>query len=242
MEIRKIFADLNDTFIKSPYGNPDVAAVHELDKEFPGVFRYAVNKLSGFGSWEDRVIRAFESLEGIPEFRYYDALEKVTEKVQVPDPVKKTFDKISDTVNEVIVISGCSDYALKTIVEKKLKPLLDANFILFGTKLNVGKDGCFKKFVKRIYGYSERAKIAKELKNGEFSVNIGDNKSNINWGMVREGDYGILLADWNKCDRKGNIFYARQKILPVVIDQILKEEKSTRKSKMFMSIPICKTV
>ena len=240
MEIRKIFADLNDTLTVSPYGNPDVAVVRDLNKEFPGIFRYAVDKLLVRGSWEDRVMEAFKSLSifGVPEDRYYSAAERVVEKIEVPEPVKRTFEKVSNTVNGVIVFTACTQYISKSIVEEKLEPLLDAEFIIFGTKLGVDKHGLFTR-IKRIYGYADRAKIAKELKNGEVSLNIADNHSNVNQGMIREGTYGALLSNWNSCDREGNIFYARPKHLPVVVDQILKEEKSIQRDYRINLPPVC---
>ncbi len=106
----KIFSDLNETLVSSKYGNLDVAIVRELDKEFPGLFRAAMNELSEIASWEDRVSRAFKVLGTykVPKEKYISAAQRLLEKIEVPEPVIKTLEKVSDVLNGLYIFTGSS--------------------------------------------------------------------------------------------------------------------------------------
>lgn len=222
-----MFADLNDTLIRSRYGNPDLAVARDLNEEFPGIFRHVVNEISDIASWEDRVMRSFKTLDtfGVSKDSYLSAAERVVEKIEVPEPVKKSFEKVSDILSGVFVPTGNSQDISDMIVEKKLKPLLPdyVEFRAFGTALHVDGLGYFTGKIKKIYGYHERIELVRGYKNGEASVGVADNYSHVNLGMVTEADFGILLSkNWGSCDREGNIIYVRPKHLHVAIDQFLR--------------------
>jgi hypothetical protein len=224
----KIFADLNDTLIISQCRNPDLAVACKLDKEFPGIFRYVLEKISDIASWEDRITEAFKALNifEVPRSKYLSAAENIVKRIEVPEAVKKSFDRVSDVLTGVYAITGNSQDISDLILEKKLKPLLPGHVELrgFGTELYVDELGYYTGKIKKIYGYCERVKLVRNLKNSEVSINIADNYSSVNQGMIREGDYGILLSKaWDECDRKGNVFYVRPNLLHVAIDQVLRE-------------------
>ena len=243
MEIRKIYSDLNDTLIVSPRGNSDLAIVHDIDKKYTGIFRYAVDQLSTVDSWETHVFRAFESLGKfkVSEKDYYSVAEKVSEKITVPESVKKTFEKVSDDITELITFTGSSKYISKLIVDKKLRPLIPeyVTIINLATELDVDENGIFTGKVKKIYGYNDRAEIVRKLRNNESSIGIADNHNNLNLGMIKESTFGIFLSENNSCDRQGNIFYARPHQLPIVVDHILREESTKKTSE---ELKICKWI
>ncbi|MGC8812393.1 MAG: hypothetical protein ACP5O8_02290 [Candidatus Aenigmatarchaeota archaeon] len=232
----KVFADLNETLINSNYGNLDVAIVRELDKEFPGIFRSAMEKLSEIASWESRVLEAFKVLGAykVPREKYLSVAQNLVEKVEVPEPVVKSFEKASDVLSGVYTFTGSSQEVAEIIAEKKLKPLIPSytELMVFGTILYHDENGLYSGKIGKLYGYNERKEMVKKLKVGDVAVGIADNYTTVNQGMVREGNYGIFLSKkWNSIDRQGNIFYVRPKHLHIAIDQILNE-----------SLPVCKWI
>jgi len=226
MDINAIVTDVMGTQIISAFDNLDLFAVRKINESHPGILRDVLNELTNVSSWEYRVAKAYEALikHKVPEYAYISAAQKAVKNAIVPESVEKAFKMVKNTLEKVTFVSGCSTYTLNPVVESKLKPLTNAHIKAFGSELGVS-DGRFNS-VNKIYGRIERIGLVREaVENDGITVAIGDNDSNVNLDMVREGDYGIYISRWNSPDRKGKIFYARPDQLHVVFRQILKEDK-----------------
>jgi len=229
----KIFTDLNETLVNCKYKNLDAAIAEELNKEFPGIFRDAMNELCEIASWEDKVMKAFKVLGKykVPKEKYIRAAYNLVEEVEVPEPVIKSFEKVYDVITGLYIFTGSSQDVAELIVKEKIKPLIPsyAELMVFGTVLQEDK-GIYTGRIGKLYGFNERKEMVEELKPGDVSVGIADNSTTVNQGMVRSGNYGIFLSKkWDQIDRQGNIFFVRPKHLHVAIEQILNE-----------SLPVCK--
>ena len=233
MQVNTVIMDLMNTAVECTSGHPEVATARYLDSAHPGILRDVLDVVTEKCSWENRTKKGYQTLHPhqVREDEYREAAEIVVKDlVYVPKPVKKTFDKLSRGLETVVTVSGLSRIMSELIKEYKLMSIVgDAEIITFGTKLPVDNDGYFEEKVEKIYGYEEREKIARTFRGNGISLVIGDNKSDINLGMVEIGSYGALIANWNRINRKGNLFCGRIIHLPVIADQILGEAPSVYK-------------
>ena len=204
MEIDTAVFDVIDTVIGCNGPHPEYLTAKYLDRKHPGISRDVKDVLINTQNWRDRTEKGYQKLNifGVSLDDYKEAAEYVVDNnLYVHKPAQKALERLSKSLEVAVPVSGVSDIMLDLIVEKKFEPMIGAEILPFGTKLST-KDGYFEQTIKEIQGYEERSNIARKFRtvatlNNKLSLVIADNLSDVNLGMVEEGDYAALISNYN---------------------------------------------